>query len=747
MITAYIDTFSNGDFQIIDLGDTDVIMKDTYKDLQDISKVFSPYSLDFTLPPTDKNKKRLDWFGYNDMALSTTNTNFKFPFKIYLNDILHLSGFFACKSMTVGGDFVGKFETGMSSLKDTIGEALISDLPMKVNVLWNGSEVKKYMSSPQMTTVNGIDVTYFVPFSSNNRSWFRDASLGTNITNNIAYLNSTYNNGTAINTGEVSLALSYEAVLKSILANYNLDVLLSPSVAPLLKDIFISCTGTKVVSMDYERVKITTAYNAFGSAPDWQLNYYPHTYQTSGGTFADPYLKVQYRALSQNLAGVQYKSLNQYVSITVRLTGVVTSSTNAVTATLRDLSNVEIAKPASGQVDSGVLVIKMKIEDTTFQSLGQNDSGGWDKFLKFNLYMKSVEPISWASCEFDVEYQGIRTAGGGEIYKGWKSFNNNNFPNFGAKSSNIDLFKSLPKMKVVDFLTSFFKMFNISVFDNDPLNDKLQWLTPSDINTVDKEYSKREVDYTDYVIEKKVQKNKEDDYDAYTFKHAKSKLIANDQFEVAYGEEFGAVYYPTLPNRVGLKINKELKVETNHTITGNTSVNGMTNIFTFYGFDSSNNPVNEALIFYIERTGSNIKVIDFSSQKVAIQNVKPDGTKESLPLSQYIPVNADRKADGIYTNSLTFSGTSVSSNSLFKMGYESFVARLLDFKALEHKFKLQIPMSEIYLNKRFENATPYGWRLQNDVIIEENKYSIINGEMNVKNGMLNLSLYNYTSNS
>jgi hypothetical protein len=42
-------------------------------------------------------------------------------------------------------------------------------------------------------------------------------------------------------------------------------------------------------------------------------------------------------------------------------------------------------------------------------------------------------------------------------------YTNNNSSD--VASTNIDLFKSLPDIKCVDFLSSFFKAFNISVFD------------------------------------------------------------------------------------------------------------------------------------------------------------------------------------------------------------------------------------------------------------------------------------------
>jgi hypothetical protein len=359
------------------------------------------------------------------------------------------------------------------------------------------------------------------------------------------------------------------------------------------------------------------------------------------------------------------------------------------------------------------------------------------KTLYYNVEIKSEQQLSWASCDKLVRYEGtVRNVN-------WASNGNNNFSGVSQLFSTLNLFKSLPTMKVADFLTNFFKMFNVSIYDNDPLNDKLQWLTPSDVNTIDKEYSKREVDYTEFVIEKKPSKSKEDDYDAYTFKHATSKLLQNTQYQDAFGVGFGDLYYPEIADRIVNRPKKELKIETSLTVTGNVSVPGLQNAFTFYGFDSSSSPVDEAIIFFIGKVGSNtlLQPID----PVAIQNILPDGTKQSLRLDYYIPVNVDRIVNGTYKESLTWGGTTLSEKSLFKIGYESFVQRLLDYKALEHKFKLRLPLSELLLTKQFQQITPYGWRLQNDIIIEENRYSIIDAEINIENGLANLTLYNYTA--
>ncbi len=738
MIEAYVSTLNDGVFNILDLGTEakDIIMKYTQKDLQDISKVFAPYSLDFTLPPTDNNKKTLDWFGYNDASVTHTSKDFKFPIKIYAKGILHLQGFLKCKGLTVKGEFNTQFVTGMSSLKDRVGDDLISALPFEKIINWKGSDIVNYMKALQSSTVNDVAVKFFVPFSSNSRAWLYDNSLPTNTAGNIAFIDSVYNNDTAINTSEVSPALSYLTILNAIIKFYGLDVFMSLALTPALNDLYMSCTGKKSVTTDYQILRITSPY-VHDTYVFNGLNYYPNTYHTSGGTFANPFLRIDQRDLAIDGAST---SLNKYCNVKITLTDVVTNAGNNI--------SFRLVRPSDGLVMSDTITVNptgdtvectLKILDSTFNLKGENVVAGW-KSLYYNVEIRSEQQLSWIECNKVVSYVAGFPSG---YVIHYDSNANNNFAGVSLAFSTLNLFKSLPTMKVADFLTNFFKLGNISVYDNDPLNDKLQWLTPADINTIDKEYSKRERDYTEFVIEKTPSKNKEDDYDAYSFKHYDSKLIQNTQFKDAYGQNFGDLYYPTLADRENNKPKKDLKVETSLTVTGNVSIPGLPNAFTFYGFDSSLSPVDEAVIFFIGRTGSNPTLQLISP--VAVQNVLSDGSKQSLKAEYYIPVNVDRLVNNVYHGSLTWGGTTTPAISLFKFGYESFVQRLLDYKALEHKFKLQLPLSELYLTTRLNQITPYGWRLQNDIIIEENRYSIIDAEINEVNGLANLTLYNYTA--
>ncbi|MEZ7525985.1 hypothetical protein, partial [Burkholderia vietnamiensis] len=204
-----------------------------------------------------------------------------------------------------------------------------------------------------------------------------------------------------------------------------------------------------------------------------------------------------------------------------------------------ELDNGSILTQSSGAIDeSRNISVDIIIKDTDYTT----DN------LYFKLKMVVDTPITWVTNDI-VAYHGYRDGKYGTFNKtSWtlfeqRSLDNNNASTSG--SSKMDLFKSIPETKCVDFLLSFFKMFNISIFDASPDNDKLYWLTPKDVASVGKEYSKKEVNYTNYVTSRKVTKEIANEYNYYNFKHKTSKYKSNEDYKSAKGYEFGQLTYPT----------------------------------------------------------------------------------------------------------------------------------------------------------------------------------------------------------
>jgi hypothetical protein len=127
---------------------------------------------------------------------------------------------------------------------------------------------------------------------------------------------------------------------------------------------------------------------------------------------------------------------------------------------------------------------------------------------------------------------------------------------------------------------------------------------------------------------------------------------------------------------------------------------------------------------------------------VGCQNLNSSGTLVNASLSQYLPTAPFDLATDL---SLSFSvlvhqGISYY-NTLYITYFERMIQQLLNINSLEHTFELSLPVSEIVwaLGTAIQ---PNGFRLQNDVIIQETKYDITEMELDITTGKAKIKLIN-----
>ena len=85
-------------------------------------------------------------------------------------------------------------------------------------------------------------------------------------------------------------------------------------------------------------------------------------------------------------------------------------------------------------------------------------------------------------------------------------------------------------------------------------------------------------------------------------------------------------------------------------------------------------------------------------------------------------------------------------NSLFLRYYEDQTKQLLDPNVLSQTFDLTLPASEIYLNDSATSGglgVPSGFRLQNDIIIGENLFTILEATIDITTGKAKIKFLNY----
>lgn len=742
MITEVFVSVDNLNFTKLDLIKNESIeMKYITKDLQDISKVFSPYSQNFTFQATPKNRMALGFFG--DTEVIKANLSNKYYCKVYTNGSLSLTGNLTVESINyknkIAQYFTASFTTSLTNLKDRIGDTLISDLgTFEVN--WNPETVFSLVKGLSQSYVDGVELKYFVPLISSNRVWSSDPTFTAGYKDNVAY--NVANTGDSINlikADELRPAIKFKTLIELIKQKYNLDVLTPLDNRPEFTDAFIWCNSEKIYAEREQRLQVNNGLGGISFVNSHNESDIP-----------DPKKYMPTVDIPNKTFNVQIQEFNNdwndFFTFEQILENISVSASSGESPTL----TVNIKRVGTNEV----LISKVfDITGTTLNAqIDISDSYFISNNLEFYVTYFFNQPTSWSNLIYDFYFSFYDGKYGPFNDKRYATYvyasylNNNSDLMFGTK---IDLFKSLPPIKVIDLLNSYLKTFNINIFDTSPNNDKLYFLTPEDVNSVGYEYSKLEVDYTSYISISDIKKEVATSYNYYNFKHATSKYKSNVDYLKAAGLEYGQTTYPTIKPTTNLK---EYKIETQFSLMVPVKVIGTNDVVTYYGFNSDQPDIletgesrytpnyGELSIFY--NTGSqNIKTT------LGFQSRAYNGVLENVQLSNYMKVLPFNK----YNQSLAFSVLVFDNvqypDSLFQRYYQNEITRLLNPNVMSQSFSGKLPPQELFLNDAGYIAglmnTPVGFRLQNDLIIGEDRFSIIDASIDITTGNTKLTLLNY----
>ena len=175
MVQLYIKHTDNN-FYLLDLEESESInFKLTIKDLNDISKIYSPFTQTFKIQSTDKNKILLGFYG--NEKISNQNNN-EFDSMVYISGFLFQSGIITPD--TISYEYQDQktisvnFASNLSGLSEKLGDTTVQDLfktngifdPL-VKTVWNKNVLKDRLSSIKNSVLsNGISFKWGVPFIS-----------------------------------------------------------------------------------------------------------------------------------------------------------------------------------------------------------------------------------------------------------------------------------------------------------------------------------------------------------------------------------------------------------------------------------------------------------------------------------------------------------------------------------------------------------------------------------------------------
>jgi len=693
--------------------DESFTIKHSKKDVQDLSKVFAPFSQPFSFPATPKNKKALGFFGSTQAV--KTNPDNKFKCKVYTNGIINQTGILKIENIKYKNNkaetFTGGFSTQILSLKDRIGTDTIdniSDTPVLFD--WKPINVKSSTEGVNIT----YGVKYYIPLVSNNRVWNYD--LEETGVDNIAYktgLNPSEDK--VINIGELRPSVNLVSLLNLIKTKYDLNITTPLENQSELKEVYIWCNGKNFATPTPSKFIATKQYT----------NESPSDHGTTVNNLTDSSTKI---TKNGDVTFIRYRLRLKKLVIGDNL------ATASLTISIVKKSTLETVLSFDFEAVNGENEFDMIIPLYLFTS----------NQFEFFTYVQFSKPVFWKFADCNVLYR--RNAFYGDKISRYDNANNSDL----TACHKIDLLKSLPNVKVIDFLTSFFKTFNISIFDNSPSNENLLFLTPQDTDSADQSYSKAVLDYTTFADGKDVEKKVNNPYNYYNFKHKTSAYRSNIDFKKQFNIEYGQTYFPaTKPDKAN-----EYKIETEFSIIPPVTINGTANVYTAYGFNSDAPEIDEDGRFRYSPNLDELTLFyshgntSLGSQTLAMQMNNSANDLVLSQLSSYVKSMPFCKQNNF---SLAFSILVINNVSytetLYSRYYSKLIARLLNPNALLQTINFILPSTEIYLNDANiasgAGLTPKGFRLQNEIIVGETRFEIIEASIDTTTGKTKLTLLNF----
>jgi hypothetical protein len=273
LITEVYVSFDGLEFTKLDLHkDEKIIMKFTQKDLQDISKIFAPYSQNFTFPATLNNRKAFEFFGDTDVV--KINPERKYFCKIYSSGQLFQNGYLILSDINYKNgkpqDFTGSFGNNITNLKDRIGEDTLNDLG-SYQLLWNPSKCYSLIQGTESFTIDGINYLYYVPLVSNSRVWSYDTNPTSTKFDNIAFRDGTNPLGNnVVKTSELKPAMAFRTIFDLIKKKYELDIVMPLENEERYKKLFVWCNSDSILNSSYQKLILKNNF-----APNFYTNILP----------------------------------------------------------------------------------------------------------------------------------------------------------------------------------------------------------------------------------------------------------------------------------------------------------------------------------------------------------------------------------------------------------------------------------------------------------------------------------------
>jgi len=675
-------------YQRIDLfKDETVSINQSIQNIKDPAKIFTEFTKSFTIPASKSNNKIFEHY-YNFDIINGFDARDKRPAKIELNNIPFKIGFVRLEGVELkrNAPYAYKivFYGNTVSLKDTLGEAKLQNLTSLVqyNLSYDSATVKA-----RLQTANGPILCPLITSGASNKDsdlvpppsrLYYDTVTNTQANGNLYYPG---NDDNGVLYSDLKYAIRVKEVIDAITAQYSNLV---------FSDDFFNTSNAEFYNLHL------WLHRKKGGVPDESL---VQTFPSPVTGFGPPTIQATNMfngtgLVIQNIWQDTNGDLVSGIPNTTQKLLLTTSSTDLFTVVIyRDgLTHATIANLQGG---GGTLVI------------GAGSLGGTFSAATYTITIFSATQINFSEIKWDLAGYDPN------VQVGWVETYTVAFTATAAFT--FDIPSQIPDMKIIDFLTSIFRMFNLTAFLDDNTLLANGSVNPDfnkiKVQTLDDFYSTNvsTYDISQYIDVENSQVNIALPYRAINFKYAETDTILAQQYSQLNGRKWGSEQYdgndtigdnfdgPNTTYTVDVPFEHLMYERLTNTGSG-VSANTQTSIQYGYFVDQNQEPIlGQPLLFYPihQAAGVGTTVISFKSA--------PSGSNINSPLDNYfIPSNSLAISASTSTKNLNFrdefneyTGSSDFPGTLFKENYDTYITNIFNGKRRLIKIKAYLPLSII----------------------------------------------------
>ena len=655
--------------------DETVSITQSIQNVKDISKVFTDFSKPFTLPATKTNNKIFKHY-YNYHIENTFDARKKVDAEIELNNLPFRKGKVKLEGVGLKDNKPNTYKIvfygNTVTLKDLLGEdklQALTDLNSET-LVYNDTNVKAKLTVDPTTT----DV--IAPLITHTQRLFYDSDTGHSHDDQYSG-NLHYDSGTGHTHGvyytELKYALRVHRIIEAIQVNY-------PEIT--FSDDFFNTTNT----------------------PYYNLFLWLH--RKKGNV--------------ENLDGVNQSIVDSFPATVFdedTESQMINTSTLRISGVINYYRDVDLTLTPSGSTPYKVIVFKDGVEvyqsATVTSTLTINKSQIDLSQADYTVFIQAAADVSFTNISWYVEYQ-----------EPFSTPENTSYPTGSFTHASVFDFtitQQIPEMKIIDFLTGLFKMFNLTAYVEDDIII---------VKTLNAFYSSgTSYDVTKYIDVNKSEVNSALPYREISFYAEDTETLLAKQHEQLAGNTWGKIEYKGSDKELAGELYKvvtpfsQLKYE--HLIDTNTG-NSIDVQWGYFVDDNQDPYYGKPLLFYPIRqtSATEISFVNASGHEPLTTYIIPSNSVYLNPATGKDNINFNVEVNE-YTATQDFTDT------LFRKYYQNYILSVFDPTNRLTKVTAYLPLN-ILLK----------FNLSDRFIVNGNSYKINSINTNLQTGKSDMELLN-----